>query len=120
MSKRMIWIPVVLWLLTLAAFVGVAVLFIDKIDVVQTAAVESVETVRYIGPHMHSPLSFIFMVLLGFMFVGFIMRMLFRSFLFFGPGGYHRHKHFGYRRRPSWWDETDDETSSETNDESAE
>lgn len=120
MSKRMLWIPVVLWLVTLAAFVGVAVLFIDKIGMVQTAAVESVETVRYVGPHLHSPLSFMIMVFLGFWFVSFIMRMLFMPFLFFGPWGYHRHKHFGDPRRPPWWGETDDTSSGEAKDEAAE
>jgi hypothetical protein len=120
MSKRMIWIPVVLWLVTLAAFVGVAVLFIDKIDVVQSAAVEGVESVRYIGPHFHSPLSYIVLIFLGMWFVGFLMRMLFRPFLFFGPWGHHQHKHFGHRRHPHWWGEAEDEPGVEAKDETAE
>jgi hypothetical protein len=61
------------------------------------------------------------MIFFGFLFVGFIMRMLFRPFLFFGPWGYHRHKHFGYSRRPSWWGcEAEEEPNVETKDEPAE
>jgi hypothetical protein len=120
MSKRMIWIPVFLWLVTLAAFVGVAVLLIDKIDMVQTTAAEGAETVRYIGPHLHGPLSWMAMIFFGFLFVGFIMRMLFRPLFFFGSWDHHRRKHFGHRRRPPWWGEAEDTPSQETKDESAE
>ena len=118
MSKRMIWIPVILWLVTLAAFVGVAVLFIDKIDMLQTTAAGGTEIVRYVGPHLHGPLSWMAMIFFGFLFVGFIMRMLFRPFLFLGPWAHHRHKRFGTRRRPPWWDEAEDDHSGDTKDES--
>jgi hypothetical protein len=120
MNKRYIWIPVVLWLVTLAAFVGVAVLFVDKIDTVQVAAAEGVEAVRFHGPRFYSPFSWIFMVFLGFLFVGFIMRMLFKPFMYFGPWGHHKRKHFGYRGRPPWWGEPEGESKGDAEEESAE
>jgi hypothetical protein len=120
MDKRYIWIPVVLWLVTLAAFVGVAVLFILQMDTVQATVTEGAETVRYFGPHMHNPLGGIVMVILGFLFVGFIMRMLFKPFMYYGPWGHHRHKHFGHRGRPPWWGEPEGESSGEAKEEPAE
>lgn len=119
MNKRIIWIPVFLWLVTLAAFVGVAVLFIDKIDTVQVAA-EGVESARYWGPHTFSPLSWILMVFLGFMFVGFIMRMLFKPFMFFGHWRHHPYKRFGRHGRPPWWGEPEGESNGDADEDSAE
>jgi hypothetical protein len=120
MNKRSIWIPVILWLVTLAAFVGVAVLFIDKMDTIQVAAVEGAEGVRYVGPHMHNPLSWIFMIFFGFLFVGFIMRMLFRPFLYNGHWRHHPYKRFDYRGRPPWWGEPEGESDGDADKESAE
>ena len=118
MNKRYIWIPVLVWLVTLAAFVGVAVLFIDKIDTVQTAAAESGEAVRYFSPHPHNPLSWILMVFFGFLFVGFIMRMLFKPFMFYGHWRHHPDKYFGYRGRPPWWGDPEGESNGEAQEES--
>jgi hypothetical protein len=115
----MIWIPVVLWLVTLAAFVGVAVLFINQIGTVPAVVVEGSESVPHVGPNLQSPLSWILMIIFGFLFLGFVMRMLIRPFLFFGLWGCRSHMRFGNHHRSPWWGETKEETHSQAEDETS-